>query len=36
LLFSLAAFALRHFSRLRVPPAQWRPFAFVAVIERPG
>jgi hypothetical protein len=36
LLFSLAAFALQHYSRLRLPPGQWRPFAFVAVIERPG
>jgi hypothetical protein len=36
LLFSLAAFALRHYSRLRLPPVQWRQFAFVAVIERPG
>jgi hypothetical protein len=36
LLFSLAAFGLRHYSRLRLPPRQWRPFAFVAVIERPG
>jgi hypothetical protein len=36
LLFSIAAFALQHYSRLRLPQAQWRPFAFVAVIERPG
>jgi hypothetical protein len=36
LLFSIAAFALRHYSRLRLPPAQWRQFTFVAVIERPG
>jgi hypothetical protein len=36
LLFSIAAFALRHFSRLRLPPAQRRQFTFVAVIERPG
>jgi hypothetical protein len=36
LLFSVAAFALQHFSRLRVPPTQWRQLAFVAVIERPG
>ena len=36
LLFSAAAFALQHYSRLRLPPAQWRQFAFVAVIERPG
>jgi hypothetical protein len=36
LLFSLAAFALQHYSRLRVPPARWRQFTFVAVIERPG
>ena len=36
LLFSIAAFALQHYSRLRVPPARWRPFTFVAVIERPG
>jgi hypothetical protein len=36
LLFSLAAFALQHYSRLRLPPGQWRSFAFVAVVERPG
>jgi hypothetical protein len=36
LLFSFAAFALQHYSRLRLPPAQWRRLAFVAVIERPG
>jgi hypothetical protein len=36
MLFSIAAFALQHYSRLRVPPARWRPFTFVAVIERPG
>ena len=36
LLFSIAAFALQHYSRLRLPPAQWRQLAFVAVIERPG
>jgi hypothetical protein len=36
LLLSLAAFGLRHFSRLRLPPGQWRQFTFVAVIERPG
>jgi hypothetical protein len=36
LLLSLAAFGLRHFSRLRLVPVAWRPQAFVAVIERPG
>jgi hypothetical protein len=36
LLFSLAAFALQHYSRLRLPPGQWRSFAFIAVVERPG
>jgi hypothetical protein len=36
MLFSIAAFALQHYSRLRVPPARWRLFTFVAVIERPG
>jgi hypothetical protein len=36
LLFSIAAFALQHYSRLRLPPARPRPLAFVAVIERPG
>jgi hypothetical protein len=36
LLLSLAAYGLRHYSRLRLPPAQWRQLAFVAVIERPG
>jgi len=36
LLLSAAAFGLRHYSRLRIPPVQWRQFAFVAVIERPG
>jgi hypothetical protein len=36
LLFSLAAFALRQYSRLRLPPGQWRSFAFIAVVERPG
>ena len=28
LLFSAAAFALQHFSRLRIPPVQWRQLAF--------
>ena len=36
LLFSLAAFALQHYGRLRLPPGQWRSFAFIAVVERPG
>ena len=36
LLFSIAAFALQHYSRLRLPPARPRRLAFVAVIERPG
>jgi hypothetical protein len=36
MLFSIAAFALQHYSRLRVPPARLRLFTFVAVIERPG
>jgi hypothetical protein len=36
LLFSIAAFALQHYSRLRLPPARLRLLAFVAVIERPG
>jgi hypothetical protein len=36
LLLSLAAFGLRHFSRLRMASFAWRPQAFVAVIERPG
>ena len=36
LLFSFAAFALHHYSRLRLPPAQWRRLAYVAVLERPG
>jgi hypothetical protein len=36
LLFSLAAFALLHYSRLRLPSGQWRSFAFIAVVERPG
>jgi len=36
LLFSIAAFGLQYYSRLRLPPAQWRRLAFVAVIERPG
>ncbi|HVG79568.1 MAG TPA: hypothetical protein VNF03_15590, partial [Patescibacteria group bacterium] len=36
LLFSFAAFALQHYSRLRLPPAQWRRLAYVAVLERPG
>ena len=36
LLFSAAAFALQHYSRLRTPPVKWRQLAFVAVIERPG
>lgn len=36
LLVSLAAFALRHFTRLQLAPARWRPQAFVAVLERPG
>jgi hypothetical protein len=36
LLLSLAAFGLRHTSRLRLPPVQWRQFEFVAVVERPG
>ncbi len=36
LLFSIAAFALQHYSRLRLPPARSRFFRFVAVVERPG
>jgi hypothetical protein len=36
LLLSLAAFGLRHFTRLRLASFAWRPQAFVAVIERPG
>jgi hypothetical protein len=36
LLVSLAAFALRHFTRLQLAQARWRPQAFVAVLERPG
>jgi hypothetical protein len=36
LLFSFAAFALQHYSRLRLPPARSRFFRFVAVVERPG
>jgi hypothetical protein len=36
LLFSIAAFGLQHYSRLRLPPRLWRQFTFVAVIERPG
>ena len=36
LLVSLAAFGLRHSTRLRLSSFAWRPQAFVAVIERPG
>jgi hypothetical protein len=36
LLVCLAAFAVQFYSRLQLPPACWRPTAFVAVIERPG
>ena len=36
LLVSLAAFGLRHSTRLRLSAFAWRPQAFVAVIERPG
>ena len=36
LLVSLAAFGLRHTTRLRLSAFAWRPQAFVAVIERPG
>jgi hypothetical protein len=36
LLFSIAAFALQQYTRLRLPPGQWRSFAFIAVVERPG
>jgi hypothetical protein len=36
LLLSLAAFGLRHSTRLRLPSIAWRQQAFLAVIERPG
>ncbi len=36
LLLSLAAFGLRHSTRLRLPSMAWRQQAFLAVIERPG
>jgi hypothetical protein len=36
LLVSLAAFGLRHSTRLRLASIAWRQQAFVAVIERPG
>jgi hypothetical protein len=36
LLVSLAAFGLRHSTRLRLPSTGWRQQAFLAVIERPG
>ncbi len=36
LLLSLAAFGLRHSTRLRLASFAWRQQAFVAVIERPG
>ena len=36
LLVSLAAFGLRHSTRLRLPSKAWRQQAFLAVIERPG
>jgi hypothetical protein len=36
LLVSLAAFGLRHSTRLRLPSMAWRQQAFLAVIERPG
>jgi hypothetical protein len=36
LLVSLAAFGLRHSTRLRLPSIAWRQQAFLAVIERPG
>jgi hypothetical protein len=36
LLLSLAAFGLRHSTRLRLSSFAFRPQAFVAVIERPG